>query len=65
MSLSLDKNDIRQKVAQVSTKAELESFRLEFLGKKGLLTQEMKLLSSLSIEEKKTKGPQLNQIKIF
>ena len=65
MSLSLDKNDIKQKVNQVSTRADLEAIRLEFLGKKGFLTQEMKLLSSLSIEEKKTKGQHLNQIKVF
>ena len=65
MSLSLDKNDIKQKVSKASTKADLEAIRLEFLGKKGFLTQEMKLLSSLSIEEKKSKGQQLNQVKIF
>ena len=65
MSLSLDKNDIKQKVSKASTKADLEAIRLEFLGKKGFLTQEMKLLSSLSIEEKKAKGQELNQVKIF
>tara|TARA_B100001245_G_scaffold228561_1_gene205941 strand:+ start:398 stop:1459 length:1062 start_codon:yes stop_codon:yes gene_type:complete len=65
MSLSLDKNDIKQKVSKASTKADLEAIRLEFLGKKGFLTQEMKLLSSLSIEEKKAKGQELNQVKVF
>ena len=55
MSLSLDKNDIKQKVSKVSTKTDLESFRLQFFGKKGFLTQEMKSLSSLSIAEKKVK----------
>ena len=65
MSLSLDKNDIKQKVNKASTKEDLETFRLQFLGKKGFLTQEMKFLSSLSIEEKKSKGKKLNQIKIF
>ena len=49
MSLSLDKNDIKQKISKVSTKTDLETFRLQFLGKKGFLTQEMKSLSSLSM----------------
>ncbi len=65
MSLSFDENDIKQKVNKASTKTDLEAIRLEFLGKKGFLTQEMKLLSSFSIEEKKVKGQRLNQIKIF
>ena len=56
MSLSLDKNDIKQIIGNVSTKTDLENFRLQYLGKKGFLTQEMKSLSSLLIEEKKTKG---------
>jgi phenylalanyl-tRNA synthetase alpha chain len=65
MSLSLDKSDIKQKVRKVSTKADLETIRLQYLGKKGFLTQEMKFLSSLSIEEKKIEGKKLNQIKVF
>ena len=65
MSLSLDKNDIKQKISKVSTKTDLETFRLQFLGKKGFLTQEMKSLSFLSTAEKKTKGQKLNQIKVF
>ena len=35
MSLSLDKNDIKQKVSKVSTKTDIESYRLQFFGKKG------------------------------
>ena len=65
MSLSLDKNDIKQKISKVSTKTDLETFRLQFLGKKGFLTQEMKSLSFLSTAEKKTKGQKLNQIKLL
>ena len=65
MSLSLDKNDIEKKISEVSSFAELEVLRVQYLGKKGLLTSEMKLLSSLSVEEKKEKGQKLNILKNF
>ena len=42
MSLSLDKNDIEKKISKVSGLAELEALRVQYLGKKGLLTSEMK-----------------------
>ena len=64
MSLSLDKNDIIEKISKVSSLTELESLRVNYLGKKGLLTAEMKSLPTLSIEEKKEKGQKLNIIKI-
>ena len=65
MSLSLDKNDILEKISNVSSLGELEALRVQYLGKKGLLTSEMKSLSSLSIEEKKETGQKLNLIKTF
>jgi len=65
MSLSLDKNDIEKKINQASSLAEIEILRVQYLGKKGLLTTEMKALSSLSYEEKKQKGQKLNIIKVF
>ena len=65
MSLSLDKNDIIEKISKVSSLTELESLRVNYLGKKGLLTAEMKSLPTLSIEEKKEKGQKLNIIKTF
>ena len=65
MSLSLDKNDISHKIDEISSLAELEVLRLSYIGKKGILTSEMKSLASLSIEEKKQKGQQLNDIKNF
>ena len=65
MSLSIDKNDISQKISQASDLADLETLRVNYLGKKGLLTLEMKSLSSLPIDEKKKKGQQLNILKNF
>ena len=41
----------------------LEKTRVKFLGKNGLIGLELKKISSLSPEEKKTLGKQLNEFK--
>ena len=64
MSLSLDKNDIEKKISNVSSLKELEVLRVQYLGKKGLLTSEMQSLYLLSVEEKKGKGQKLNFLKL-
>ena len=56
MSSALDKNDIANKIEKVSSLAELEELRVYYLGRKGLLTSEMKSLSLLPVEEKKESG---------
>ena len=43
--------------------SELEKIRLFYFGKKGIVTQEMKNLSNLSLEEKKLQGNNLNKLK--
>ena len=65
MSLSLDENTIIKEIDSALNTDDLEKLRLKFLGKKGLISNEMKLLSSLAIEEKKIKGKKLNIIKIL
>ena len=65
MSSTLNKSDIAKKIDKVSSLAELEELRVHYIGKKGLLTSEMKSLSSLSIKEKKEKGQKLNLTKTF
>ncbi len=65
MTLSLDKSEILKKIDNTSNLSELEDIRLFLLGKKGLITSEMKSLSSLDIEQKKQKGQQLNILKNF
>lgn len=47
----------------VNTNDELEKIRVVFLGKKGLVTEELKNLRNLSGEEKKNAGMQVNQLK--
>jgi phenylalanyl-tRNA synthetase alpha chain len=45
------------------TPAELENAKARFLGKTGKLTEAMKGLAALSVEEKKTRGASINQAK--
>jgi phenylalanyl-tRNA synthetase, alpha subunit (EC 6.1.1.20) len=58
---------IRQKFNEelnaVNSQDELEKIRVAFLGKKGLVTEELKNLRNLSNEEKKTAGMQVNSLK--
>ena len=63
MSLSLDKNIFLKEINNVSSIEEIEKLRVHYLGKKGLISVEMKSLSLLSIEEKKIKGQELNIFK--
>ncbi len=42
---------------------EIENIKVEYLGKKGKVTELLKTLSSLTIEEKKEKGAQINSAK--
>ena len=63
MSLSLDKNVITIRINKISSIEDLEKLRIEYIGKKGLLSLEMQSLSSLSIEEKKIKGQEINIFK--
>ena len=65
MSLSVDSVDIKKKIDNCKTLQELEVIRLEYLGKKGLLPAEMKLLGKLPIDQKKIKGQELNTLKTF
>lgn len=47
----------------VNSNAELEKIRVAFLGKKGLVTEQLKNLRDLTSEEKKTAGMQVNKLK--
>ena len=50
-------------ISQIKTEAEVEAARITFLGRKGKVTDLMDQLKTLSIEEKKNFGPQINQFK--
>ena len=61
MSSGLDKNDIAKNISKVKTLSELESIRIYYLGKKGIITSEMKSLSSFSNEQKKERDDFLSR----
>ena len=49
--------------AQAATPAELENAKAQFLGKSGRMTELMKGMAALSVEEKKTRGAAINLAK--
>ena len=63
MSLSVNALDIKKRIERCKNLQDLEVIRLEYLGKKGLIPSEMKLLSKLSIDERKLMGQELNKLK--
>jgi len=65
MAFAEKKNDILKKIKDTYSFEDLEKLRLHYLGKKGLIPEALKGLSSLSINEKKTKGQEINIIKKF
>ena len=53
----------REQFAQAATSAELENAKALFLGKAGRVTELMKGMAQLSVEEKKTRGAAINVAK--
>jgi len=58
------KMQFREELNAVEAKDELEKIRVSFLGKKGLVTEELKNLRNLDAEEKKVAGMQVNILKV-
>ena len=63
MAFAENKIDVLKKIKATKSFEDLEKLRLYYLGKKGLIPEALKGLGSLSIEEKKSKGQELNIIK--
>jgi phenylalanyl-tRNA synthetase alpha chain len=53
----------REAFANAATPAELENAKAQYVGKSGRITELMKGLAALSVEEKKTRGAAINQAK--
>jgi phenylalanyl-tRNA synthetase alpha chain len=51
-------------LAGASTTAEFEALRVKYLGKKGIVSEKFKLLSSATAEEKKSLGKAVNELKV-
>lgn len=60
-------NDIHQEIARfpVSSKEQLEQFRLRFISKKGAVTELFDALKTVSADERRAVGQQLNTLKNF
>jgi phenylalanyl-tRNA synthetase alpha chain len=52
-----------KQIATAPDSAALENLRVNLLGKKGLLTEQMKQLGALPPDERKTRGAELNRLK--
>lgn len=57
------KKQFQEELNLAQTNDELEKIRVSFLGKKGLVTEELKNLRNFSAEEKKVAGMQVNTLK--
>ena len=55
--------DIKGKIKKVANINELYNLKLEYLGKKGRITEMMASLKELTIEQKKIEGQKINEIK--
>ena len=53
----------QQRFAQAATPADLENAKAQFLGKSGRVTELMKGMAQLSVEEKKSRGAAINVAK--
>ena len=56
-------DDAKASFAQATTPADLENVKARFLGKSGRMTELMKGMAALSVEEKKTRGAAVNLAK--
>jgi phenylalanyl-tRNA synthetase alpha chain len=56
-------DDAKASFAQAATPADLENVKARFLGKSGRMTELMKGMAALSVEEKKTRGAAINLAK--
>nr|HPG63969.1 phenylalanine--tRNA ligase subunit alpha [Saccharofermentans sp.] len=56
-------NQINDEVASITSVADIENVRVKYLGKKGQITDLLKLMKDLSVEEKKSFGQEVNDLK--
>lgn len=59
------KERVLTEIEKLTELADLENFRIKYLGKKGEITQALKSLKDLPLEERKRLGPELNELKDY
>ena len=57
-------NEVTKEIEQSSSQQELQNIKVAYLGKKGKITELLKSLKDLSLEEKKSLGSKLNLLRI-
>ena len=57
------KTQALKEIASAETLQALEAIRLHYLGRKGRIAEQIKELAQLPLQERKTSGRQLNQLK--
>ena len=57
------KASFEAELSQVADMAALEALRVSYLGKKGLMTELLKGMGNMSVEERKTIGAETNELK--
>ena len=65
----IDINEIKQAfikdLGSVNTSAEISKLRIRYLGKKGIITENLKLLSTIPSDERPAFGKFINEVKEF
>lgn len=59
------KQTFLEELKSVKNLADLSNLRVKYLGKKGIITSELKSLSKFSPEERPSQGKRINEIKLF
>ena len=57
-------NEVTKEIEQSSSQQELQNVKVAYLGKRGKITELLKSLKDLSLEEKKSSGSKLNLLRI-
>ena len=56
-------NEATKEIEQSSNQLDLQNVKVAYLGKKGKITELLKSLKDLSLDEKKSTGAELNQLR--
>jgi phenylalanyl-tRNA synthetase alpha chain len=61
--MALDRNELRKTIDNASSSAEVEKLRVSFLGRKGIITEQLKVIGSLPIDQRAAAGKSANELR--